>query len=194
MLESTDFESNHSVYAILYLHLITVPLLYGPEPIGNLFSYQWKHGLTGLAYLGAGAGSVVGTLICIKYNNRSYQYMQNRYRKATGSEDAQPESRMPFLQIGMILVPIGLIIFAWTSENEVHWVAPLIGAAIFCMGMLMAYVSIQSYLVDAYDDFAASAMAANIFARSVAACGFAIVGFQLYESLGYAWYGFPHFV
>lgn len=95
---------------------------------------------------------------------------------------------MPFIQLGMTLVPIGLIIFAWSAQKQMNWAVPLIGAAIFSLGMLMAYVCIQTYLVDVYETYAASALAATIFARSVTSCLFSIMGFQMYRSLGYAWY------
>ena len=95
---------------------------------------------------------------------------------------------MLFLQLGMAVVPAGLILFAWSAESHVHWVVPLLGAVIFASGMLMAYVCIQTYLVDVYDIFAASALAGMIAARNVTSCVFAITGFQLYASLGDAWY------
>lgn len=176
------------ILGILYLHLITIPLLYGPTPVYGLFSYQWQNGLTGLAYLGAGLGTLVGTYICAKYLNRSYAYMARRHLRKTGSEDPQPESRMLFLQLGMALVPVGLIIFAWSAEKQLHWAVPLAGAAIFALGMLMAYVCIQTYLVDVYDSFAASALAATVAVRSIAACIFSVMGFQLYANFGYGWY------
>lgn len=88
----------------------------------------------------------------------------------------------------MALVPAGLILFAWSAEKHFHWVIPLLGATIFSTGMLMAYVCIQTYLVDVYGIYAASALAGMIAARSVASCAFAITGFQLYVSLGYGWY------
>lgn len=87
----------------------------------------------------------------------------------------------------MAIVPCGLIIFAWTAENHLHWILPLLGAAIFAVGMLMAFVCIQTYLVDVYGEYSASALAAMITTRSVGSCIFSIVGFQLYASLGYGW-------
>ena len=114
--------------------------------------------------------------------------MQERHQRKTGSEEAVPEGRMPLLQIGMTLVPIGLIIFGWTAEKQVHWVLPLLGIAVFSLGMLMAYVSIQTYVVDVYDKYGASALAAVIVARCTTSCVFSVTGFQLYKALGYAWY------
>lgn len=180
-----------SIYGILYLYLVTIPLLYGPRPVFGLFSYRWQHGLTGLAYLGPGIGVVVGTFICAKYLNRSYVYMANRHTRKTGSTEPQPESRMLFLQLGKAIVPLGLIVFAWTAQEQTHWVLPLLGSAIFAAGMCMAYVCIQTYLVDVYEEYGASALAAVIFARSVVSCVLSIMGFRLFKSLGYAWYVRP---
>jgi hypothetical protein len=42
------------VYGILYLQIVTIPLLFGPEPLYGLFTYQWKDGNEDLAYLGPG--------------------------------------------------------------------------------------------------------------------------------------------
>jgi hypothetical protein len=42
------------IYGVLYLHLVTIPLLFGPHPLYGLFSYRWQGGNEGLAYLGAG--------------------------------------------------------------------------------------------------------------------------------------------
>lgn len=54
---------------------------------------------------------------------------------------------MFFLQIGMALVPCGLIMFAWTAQTHQHWVLPLLGGATCAVGVLMAFVCIQTYLV-----------------------------------------------
>lgn len=53
------------IYGVLYLHIVTIPLLFGPEPLYGLFTYGWKDGNEGLAYLGAGvfpSSSSHGTL------------------------------------------------------------------------------------------------------------------------------------
>lgn len=42
------------VYGILYLHIVTIPLLFGPESVAGLFTYGWQNGNEGLAYLGIG--------------------------------------------------------------------------------------------------------------------------------------------
>jgi len=175
------------IYGVLYLHLITVTLLFGPLSLYGLFSYHWTHGTVGLAYLGAGIGSVIGTIICAKFLNRSYAYCAARYYNKTGIEAQMPEFRLPFLQAGMFITPTGLIIFGWSADRHVHWIVPLLGACVFGLGMLMGYVCIHTYLVDAFEEYAASALAAAVVTRCIITCVFTVVGFQLYRSLGYAW-------
>ncbi|KAL4912109.1 major facilitator superfamily domain-containing protein [Aspergillus aurantiobrunneus] len=175
------------IYGILYLHLITVTMLFGPVPIYGLFSYIWTHGTTGLAYLGAGTGSLLGIVVCAVFLNRSYAQTARRHESKTGQATQMPEFRLPFLQPGMAIVPLGLIVFGWSAEKQTHWIVPLLGACVFGMGMLMGYVSIHVYLVDAFGTFAASALAAAVVTRCLLTCVLTVVGFQLYRRLGYAW-------
>lgn len=176
-----------SIFGTIYLHLVTLPLLYGPESFYGLFSYRWQHGTTGLAYLGAGFGNVLGTLVCAKYLNRSYAYMNERQRRKLGDENGKAESRMLFLQIGMVLVPCGLTIFAWTAQTHQHWVLPLLGGTVCAIGVLMAFVCIQTYLVDIFEQYSASALASMVASRSIGSCILSIIGFQLYVKLDYGW-------
>ena len=53
--------------------------------------------------------------------------------------------------------------------------------------MLCVFSGIFTFLVDAYPLYAASALAANSFARSSFAAGFPLFGDQTYEKLGYSW-------
>ena len=104
------------------------------------------------------------------------------------AEEDCPEARLPFMGIALVLTPIGLTIFAWTVSPNIHWIIPLIGAGIFGGGIMMAYVSIQNYLVDSFGDYAASALAATALLRSPLACGLSLISFQAYETLHYNWY------
>ncbi|KAI1386454.1 major facilitator superfamily domain-containing protein [Hypoxylon trugodes] len=174
------------IYGILYLHLITILLLFGPNEMYGLYSYHWTGGKTGLAYLGAGVGSLIGMVITGKFMNSSFASALARQQQRTGSSIPTPELRLPFMQVGMTIVPLGLIMFGW-SAGRTHWIVPLLGACIFGTGMLMGYVCIHTYLVDCFGKWAASALAAAIVTRCAITCAFCIVGFQLYRKLGYDW-------
>ncbi|KAI0182605.1 major facilitator superfamily domain-containing protein [Xylaria flabelliformis] len=180
-----------SIYGILYLHLVTLPLLFSPEPVYGLPSYRWPSELTGLSYLGTGVGSILGSALGAIFLNRSYLAMTIRAARK-GFDDINPdprrlEYRMPFMQIGAALVPAGLLIFAFTAREDIPWIAPLIGATIFSTGMLMTYICVTTYLVDVFENFSASALAAITLTRSLLAFAFAFIGNGLYRSLGYQW-------
>lgn len=171
------------VVGIFFIQLTTLPLLYGPISEFGLFSYKWEHGLDGLAYLGGGLGLVWATLIGILGLNRSRRWMATRF----GNGEGRPEFRLPLLFLGMLLIPIGLLLFGWSAQPRLHWVLPLLGAAIFSCGMQIAYVSIQVYTVDTFRTYAASALAANAIARGLVGCTLTILGFKVFESLDYGW-------
>ena len=99
----------------------------------------------------------------------------------------QPEARLPFMQAGMVIGPLGLVMYAWSAQEHVHWAVTLTGAAIFAIGMLMAYLCVQTYLVDAFEEYAASALAGVVIMRSIVGCVFSVIGFQLYKRLDYGW-------
>ncbi|KAI1340856.1 major facilitator superfamily domain-containing protein [Xylariaceae sp. FL0016] len=174
------------IYGILYLHLITITLLFGPDELYGLFSYRWGGGRTGLAYLGAGTGSLIGMLFTAKCMNRSFARARALQARRTGSDDPHPELRLPFIKLGMAVVPCGLVIYAW-SAGRAHWAVPLLGAGVFGLGMLMCYVCIHTYLVDCFDRWAASALAAAMVTRCVVTSMLTIMGFEFYRKLGYAW-------
>ncbi|OCH85958.1 MFS general substrate transporter [Obba rivulosa] len=169
------------IYGILYLHLVTIPLLFGPIPLYGLFTYKWANGNEGLAYLGAGTGCLLSLVCCVLTLNRSYRYLCRKYG------EQKPEYRMPFMQLGMLLTPGGLFMYGWTAHAQLPFIVPLIGAGIFAFGMLITYICIQTYLVDAFGEYAASALAATIVLRSIGGALLSIFGANLYKSLGYGW-------
>ncbi|MCJ1232028.1 hypothetical protein MMC12_008709 [Toensbergia leucococca] len=177
------------IYGVFYLFATTIPLLYGPTPTYGLFTYGWSTGNEGLAYLGIGVGIFLGVGLCARMLNMTYAYMIRRNQRLTGSTSTQgvPEYRMPFMQLGMFVLPCGLIIVAWTAQEQTYFLGPLIGSAVYGFGMIMAYICIQTYIVDSFEELAASALAATILLRSIFGCIFSVIGFTLYKNLGYAW-------
>ncbi|RSL98365.1 hypothetical protein CEP52_010349 [Fusarium oligoseptatum] len=73
------------------------------------------------------------------------------------------------------------------SEPDIHWIVPIIGSAVFGCGTLLVFTGIFTFLVDAYPKYAASALAANSFARCSFAAAFPLFGIQMYEKLGFQW-------
>lgn len=138
----------------------------------------------GLAYLSGGVGLALATAIMGLLSGRLDRYLIARY----GQGRSRPEFRLPLLQAGMVVNIAGLIIHGWTAQARLHWILPLLGQAVFSTGNQMAYVSIQVYLVDVFEAYAASALAGAALARGLVGCLLTVFGFKLYLKLGYGWY------
>ncbi len=135
----------------------------------------WQVGLTF-------SGLLVGQLVAISTNpfwHKNYLRLVSSGDKNGGEPGvSEPEYRLPPAIAGGFLVPIGLFWFAWTIYPSIHWIVPIIGSAIFAVGMLLVFSGIFTFLVESYPVYAASALAANSFARSSFAAAFPLFGDQ----------------
>jgi multidrug resistance protein len=163
------------IYGLMYLVLTTFPVVFEQ-------TYHENTGIAGLNYLSLGIGFFLGTQICAPLNDRIYRRL-----KARNNGVGKPEFRMPLMIPGAILVPAGLFIYGWTSHNAVHWIAPNIGAALFAAGTIVGFQCMQTYVVDAYTRYAASAVGATTVLRSLAGFAFPLFARQMYNALGLGW-------
>ncbi|GFG24461.1 transcription activator of gluconeogenesis acuK [Aspergillus udagawae] len=165
---------------ILYLFFGAFQLVFG-----NVYGFElWQRGLS---FLGLFVGMVFA-ILSDPFWRRIYVRLEEKHEKAVGKpDDFQPEWRLPPAILGGPLVTIGLFMFAWTIYPQVHWIVPLIGSAFFGAGTILVYSGVFTFLVDAYPTYAASALAANSFARSTFGGVFPLFGNQMYNNLGYHW-------
>ena len=142
------------IYGTLYMLFAAFPIVYQQER-------GWSQGIGGLAFLGVAVGMIMAV---------SYSLWDNkRYVKISHEHDgfAPPEARLPPCMIGGICIPIGLFWFAWTNSPSIHWIASIAAGIPFGFGMVLVFLSIMNYLIDAYTIFAASVLAANSVLRSL---------------------------
>lgn len=173
------------VYSIIYVYLVALPLLFAKhDPPQSIFSYNWPSGTVGLCYLGLGAGFLSAGATAATMQDRIYKYLSRKY-----GDSGRPEYRLVVTQAGMFIFPVGLLIWGWTAEAEVHWMGPIIGSAVFAYGLMLAFNSIQNWLVDEFFPYSAAAMAAASFLRSTTGCILPIFADNLFLNLGYGWGG-----
>lgn len=84
-------------------------------------------------------------------------------------------------------IPLGLLIFSWTSYPDVHWIGPAIGGFPVGFGFIFLYNAANNYLVDSYQHQAASALAAKTFLRSFWGAAVVLFTEQMYAGCGYQW-------
>ncbi|KAL2042953.1 hypothetical protein N7G274_004011 [Stereocaulon virgatum] len=163
------------LYGIMYLVLSTFPGLWVNQ-------YGESVGIGGLNYISLGVGFFLGTQLCAPVNDRIYRHLKKR-----NSNIGHPEFRVPLMFPGSLFVPIGLFIYGWTAQYKTHWIGPNIGAAVFSAGVIIGFQCIQTYLVDSYVRYAASAIGAATVLRSLAGFGFPLFAPYMYQTLKYGW-------
>lgn len=158
------------LFLSLYMAIIygTLYMLFGAFPIVYRIGRHWNQGISGLPFIGVAIGMVAAVTYTILYDNKRY------LRCIKNSKDgfAAPEDRLPAAMVGGIALPIGLFWFAWTNSPSLPWAASVAAAIPFGFGMVLIFLSIMNYLVDAYTIFAASVLAANGIIRSVFGAAF----------------------
>ncbi|KAK7528133.1 major facilitator superfamily domain-containing protein [Phyllosticta citriasiana] len=163
------------IYGTLYMMFAAFPIVY--QQVRG-----WSQGIGGLSFLGV----AVGMFFSIAYSI----YDNKRYIKAAEEDPsgfAPPEARLPPCIIGAFAIPIGLFWFAWTNYPGIHWIASVAAGAPFGFGMVLVFLSIMNYLIDAYTIFAASVLAANAVLRSLFGAAFPLFTSYMYADLGIHW-------
>lgn len=167
------------ILGILYLFFGAFALVFTTNHGFNL----WQ---VGLSFLGITVGMLLG-IATNPYWARNYRRLLARHEKETGNSGSEPEYRLPPAIAGAPLITFSLLWFGWTTYASVHWIVPIIGSAFFGIGVIMIFSGVWTFLVDAYPMYAASALAANSFTRSMFAAAFPLFGNIMYERMGYQW-------
>ncbi|OAA55578.1 fluconazole resistance protein 1 [Niveomyces insectorum RCEF 264] len=168
----------------LYMAIIygTLYMMFPAFPIVFQAARGWSPGIGGLAFLGIAVGmtvSVVGAML----DNTRYINVAKSYPGGA----APPEARLPSAALGSVLLPIGLFWFAWTNEEPVHWIVPIIASGFFAAGIVLLFLSLMNYLIDSYVVFAASVLAASTVLRSLFGAAFPLFTTYMYNNLGFHW-------
>ena len=133
----------------------------------------------------------MGTQVSAPLNDRIYRSLRSKkgapHPKKPGEKLGRPEFRVPLLFPASLLVPAGLFIYGWTAQYHTHWIGPNVGAAVFAAGTIICFQGIQTYLIDSFTKYAASAIASATVLRSLAGFGFPLFAPYMYAKLDYGW-------
>lgn len=162
------------VYGILYLNLAAFPIAFQEERGWNLV-------VGALPFLALLLGILVGAAA----NILNQQFYVRRFH--ANGDRAVPEARLPPMMIGSVFFAAGLFIFGWTSDRSIPWIAPCIGAACMGFGFFTIFQAALNYLIDTFQRYSASAVAANTFLRSVLAGVFPLFVNPMFHNLGIPW-------
>ncbi len=165
------------VYGLLYMFFFAYPVVY-------MEGKGWSASMTGLMFIPIAVGVIGATAIApvfnIDYNKRAQKYKDR-------GELPPAELRLIPMMIGCWFVPAGLFAFAWSSYPHVHWAGPCISGLACGWGFNQLYNPANNYIVDSYQHYAASGLAAKTFLRSMWGAVVPLFTVQMYHRLGYEW-------
>lgn len=159
------------VYGLLYLSLQVFPIVFSEDR-------EWPLVVSTLPFLGL----FVGVLAALGVNLG----FQPRYARIVDLNKgrAVPEGRLAPMVVGGFLFAIGLFWFGWTAAPSIPWPAPVVATAFIGAGFNIIFQQCLNFLVDTYGLYAASAVSANTFLRSILAAGLPMAARPMFHTLG----------
>lgn len=162
------------VYSLLYASLGAFPIEFEEER-------GWKPVVASLPFLGMLMGCVGGALANVANNT----YYVKRFKENNGK--AVPEARLPVMMFGSVIYCGGLFFFAWTSSKHIHWICPVFATFFIGLGYMTIFQACNNYIVDTFQQYAASGIAANTFLRSNTASAFPLFITPMLHNMGINW-------
>lgn len=109
-------------------------LFFGAFPLVFRENHGFSQSQNGLTFLGILTGIVLGILADPLWQ-KNHQRLVRRGNQGTEETGRfHPEYRLAPAITGSVIVPMGLILFGWTTYSSVHWIVPIIGTGIFGVG------------------------------------------------------------
>ncbi|KAE8400578.1 major facilitator superfamily domain-containing protein [Aspergillus pseudonomiae] len=162
------------VYAIFYSFFEFFPLVYG-----NI--YNMTLGEQGLIFISVIiAVGLAGIPYCAFVHFIVNESIKN-------GNAMTPEGRLLPSLIASVIIPTGLLIFAWTSKPSIHWIVPTIGTMLVSGSVVMIIQSVFVYISMAYPKYTASLFSGNGLLRSSVVLAGVLWSHPLYDALGVAW-------
>ncbi|KAI0892911.1 polyamine transporter 3 [Annulohypoxylon nitens] len=166
------------IYGILYLCFVAYPIVFSEHR-------GWSPGISGLAFVGIGIGSMIAIL-----GEPLWRKIINTHPKDPVTGKVPPEATARVMIIGSILCPVGQLIFSWTClPGTIHWAVPIAFGIPFGCGNALSFIYGSNYLAGSYGIYAASALAGNAVTRSIFGATLPLAGPSMYETLTPQWAG-----
>ncbi|KAF8939921.1 major facilitator superfamily domain-containing protein [Dissophora ornata] len=167
------------IFALMFSIETIVPVLFTDY-------YGLTESKVGLTYLGAGAGSVLGSILGGKLSDLSLMRAQ---KKNGGELILEDRLSLNMWIAGFAIVPLGSLLFGWGAEKHLSIAAPIVGFGIYNFGMAQVLAAGTAYTVNCIPGQGSSATAAANFLRMVLACIFSLIAQIIVDRVGYGSYG-----
>lgn len=175
------------ILVALYLTVIYIILFTFLTGYTFIFTdtYHFSQGLTGVCFVGISIGIFLAGLLiplAMKLLKRDLARALER-----GQNRPPPETRLYFAMFGAPAIPASLFWMGWTTRPSISPWSPLVSSLLFGYGIVCVFISSYQYVIDSYEEYAASALASVTLVRYVTAGAMIEVSLPFYKNLGVAW-------
>ncbi|THC91331.1 hypothetical protein EYZ11_009196 [Aspergillus tanneri] len=118
---------NAVVYGFTYLLFSTFSVVFEGQ-------YNFSEAKLGLVYLGLAIGFLISLSIASFANDRTHARLTRKHG------EAKPEYRLDSLIYGAIAIPVGLIIYGWTTQERVHPAVPIVATGLVGFGVMFTFL------------------------------------------------------
>ncbi|RTE84381.1 hypothetical protein BHE90_001009 [Fusarium euwallaceae] len=164
-------------FASLYCFNTTLPYAYSAPP------YNFSAIEIGLCYISNCLGYAIGSILGGKLSDAKLRQYQ-----LTHDGELRPVERIKTVWYGVGFVPAGLLVYGWLVEHKVFWVAPLVGAFMFGLGLMLVTTTIMPFLVDVKPGVGASVVADLNLVRNIMAAIGTVVSPVAITNMGFGWW------
>ncbi|KAJ4291667.1 hypothetical protein N0V90_009562 [Kalmusia sp. IMI 367209] len=145
--------------------------------------YGFTPAQTGSSFISFSIGSFISVLLC----NFSLDRIYIRLRKANPKGQGLPEHRLPLTLIGGVTLPLSVLAYGWIAHFQLPVVFLLLSVGVMGFTLLMAFVPLSAYVVDACGPYSASALTGVIVSRCLMGTFLPLSAGPLAENFGYGW-------
>ncbi|EME42332.1 hypothetical protein DOTSEDRAFT_54727 [Dothistroma septosporum NZE10] len=163
--------------AFTYFYIFSTTL---PDILQDLYGLSPSQ--TGFAFISFSAGSIISVTVCNQLLDRIYIRLRDTH-KGFG----QPEYRLPLVIVGAFSLPFVAALYGWVAQARLGLVWSLVSVALLGAGIMLGFLPLMAYVVDAFGIHSASAMTALIVTRCLMGTFLPLATAPLVELWGYGW-------
>ncbi|KAI0160948.1 MFS general substrate transporter [Hypoxylon sp. FL1284] len=135
---------------------------------------------SGSALISFSIGSTVSVVICNVTLDRIYVKLRDSHQGV-----GQPEYRLPLVIIGGVTLPLVAVWYGWAAQAKLPVGALLVAVVMLGVTLMLGFLPLFAYVVDAFGIYSASAMTAVIVARCLAGTFLPLTTGPLVDRFGY---------
>ncbi|KAF1736509.1 MFS antiporter QDR3 [Beauveria bassiana] len=152
--------------------------------------YSYPELTVGLLYIPSGLGYIVGSLVggrWLDYIMAREAVKANRYNDK-GKLVYLPEDRLrENAWMAVTVYPCGLLLFGWTINYGVMWLAPAAGAFVFGITSMLVFSAATTMLTEFIRKKSSAGVAVNNFVRNLLSCIGTVVAAPWLNAVGPGW-------